>query len=140
MIVGIGVDTVEVDRFVSWHTKPVCALKRIFSDEEIAYCVQDSKRSAERFAVRFAAREAFYKSLGQNITHGQKIPFFTIMRAITVKRLANGEPSLSVDWEVLALQNAAIGAIIWHLTLTHTKRIATAIVIAENTSGSIKLI
>lgn len=63
MIIGIGVDLVDVKRFESiifrWQHK---FLKRVFTDTEIRYC-NTKKHPAQRFATRFAAKEAFIKAL-----------------------------------------------------------------------------
>ncbi|MFA4874862.1 MAG: holo-ACP synthase [bacterium] len=69
MILGIGVDLVDVRRFESiifrWQHR---FLKRIFTDKEIRYC-NTKKHPAQRFATRFAAKEAFIKAL---FPRGQK--------------------------------------------------------------------
>ncbi len=69
MIIGIGVDLVDVKRFESiifrWQHR---FLKRIFTDKEIRYC-NTKKHPAQRFATRFAAKEAFIKAL---LPRGQK--------------------------------------------------------------------
>lgn len=63
MILGIGVDLVDVKRFESiifrWQHR---FLKRVFTDREIRYC-NTKKHPAQRFATRFAAKEAFIKAL-----------------------------------------------------------------------------
>ncbi len=63
MIIGIGVDLVDVRRFESiiyrWQHR---FLKRVFTDTEIRYC-NTKKHPAQRFATRFAAKEAFIKAL-----------------------------------------------------------------------------
>ena len=59
---GLGIDIVEINRFKDWYTKPKKELERIFSGEEIDYCLENKEKSAERFAARFAAREAFFKA------------------------------------------------------------------------------
>ena len=63
MIIGIGVDIVDVKRFESiiyrWRER---FLRRIFTESEIRYC-NTKKHPAQRFATRFAAKEAFIKAL-----------------------------------------------------------------------------
>ncbi|MFA4972027.1 MAG: holo-ACP synthase [bacterium] len=63
MIIGIGVDIVDVKRFESiiyrWREQ---FLRRVFTDKEIKYC-NTKKHPAQRFATRFAAKEAFIKAL-----------------------------------------------------------------------------
>ena len=64
MIVGIGIDSVEINRFKNWKTYQYVKLRRIFSENEIAYCLAAPTKIDERFALRFAAREAFLSSYG----------------------------------------------------------------------------
>ncbi len=63
MILGIGVDLVDVNRIEAiiyrWQER---FLKRVFTDVEIRYC-NNKKNPAQRFATRFAAKEAFIKAL-----------------------------------------------------------------------------
>ncbi len=63
MILGIGVDLVDVRRFESiiyrWQQK---FLRRVFTDKEIRYC-NTKKHPAQRFATRYAAKEALIKAL-----------------------------------------------------------------------------
>lgn len=63
MILGIGVDLVDVSRIESiiyrWQQR---FLKRIFTDVEIRYC-NNKKNPGQRFATRFAAKEAFIKAV-----------------------------------------------------------------------------
>lgn len=63
MIIGIGVDLVDVRRFESiiftWQHK---FLQRVFTETEIRYC-NNKKHPAQRFATRFAAKQAFIKAL-----------------------------------------------------------------------------
>lgn len=63
MIIGIGVDLVDVRRFETviyrWQQR---FLRRVFTDKEIKYC-NTRKHPAQRFATRFAAKEAFIKAL-----------------------------------------------------------------------------
>jgi holo-[acyl-carrier protein] synthase len=128
MIVGTGIDAVEVTRFADWHAKPIRSLKRIFSDSEITYCLSNKKLSAQRFAVRFAAREAVYK-IAHAIPALQHVSFFTMAHAIVITKSDTGAPKLHVDWYELGIDQPP--QIIWHLSMTHTKELAIASVIAE---------
>lgn len=132
MIIGIGIDAVETNRFAEWHKKSPPVLKRLFSDTEIAYILSNQGRSAERFAVRFAVREAVYKIINTHIAQCKTVPFLTLARAICVSKSDSGAPLLSIDWQQLHLpQHPPLPMITWHLSLTHTKSLAIACVIAE---------
>ncbi|MDP3889084.1 MAG: 4'-phosphopantetheinyl transferase superfamily protein [bacterium] len=131
MVVGIGIDSVEVSRFFLWNTFKTEKLIRIFSEQEIEYCLHEKHKSSERFAVRFAAREAFFKALGYLDT-SKTIPFLTLCKKIRVEKNTTGIPHLIIDWKEigrqLAVDTTGLNAFI---SLTHTKESATAVVVLE---------
>jgi holo-[acyl-carrier protein] synthase len=129
MIVGIGIDCVDVQRFVHWHTYSPRVLRRIFCQEEIDYCLQNKIKSAERFAVRFAAREALFKALTMYAPH-HTIPFLTLCSLSSVQKNNAGVPILYIDWKVLT-HTYLIKPATPLLSLTHTQQIATAWVILQ---------
>jgi holo-[acyl-carrier protein] synthase len=125
MIVGIGVDTIEVERFALWHTYLPKKLRRIFSQEEVDYCLSSKSKSAERFAARFAAREALYKALSYAYPD-KKIPFLTLCAHTTITKI-NGPP------QVVIRNDSGIdtSSFIIHLSLSHSRTLATAFVVIE---------
>ncbi len=135
MILGIGIDAVEIARFTSWHTYPRTRLKRIFSDEEIDYCLSSTSKSAQHFASRFAAREAFFKTLN-TVIPDHTISLLQVCRYIKVTRLARGATALTVDWEKLLAQEklSTLPAITSFISITHTKSTATVIVLLQQKS------
>ncbi len=128
MILGIGIDIVEIERFKSWHTKPVKQLTRILSHEEIAYCLEISEKSAERFALRFAAKEAFYKALCA--WQHTKLPLISLCKTVSVVKQKGNMPHLEVAWDMLNVPYIPF----CHITLSHSRAIAIAQVILENKS------
>lgn len=67
MIVGVGVDIIEISRIRNAvEQRGKAFLDRIFTQEEQNYCMSRSKDSKvyESFAARFAAKEAVFKALG----------------------------------------------------------------------------
>lgn len=125
MILGIGIDTIEIERFALWHAYLPKKLQRIFSIDEIRYCLENKNKSAERFAVRFAAREALYKALSYAYPD-KKIPFLTLCAKVTIKKI-NSRPFLELSNELgIDLTSCAM-----HLSLTHSATHATAFVIIE---------
>lgn len=130
MIQGIGIDIIEIDRFSHWHTFQSAQLQRIFSIAEIAYCLEHQKHSAARFAVRFAAREAFYKAI-QTAYPTISLPFLTTCRSIYITHNHQGVPQLSINWELLCAIHAPIAPLSCHISLSHSHTTATAIVILE---------
>jgi len=125
MILGIGIDSVDIERFASWHLLPLSSLLRVLSKTEIDYCLSCPAKSAERFAARFAAREALFKAFNSAFAH-PKVPFLTICKHITIKKTMQGAPHLIFDYP-LSGQKYNI-----KLSWTHTKTTATAIVCIQN--------
>ena len=66
MIVGIGVDIIEVGRIQTLAEKSPRFLKRVFTEVEIQYS-NGKKNKYQHLAARFAAKEAFFKALGKKI-------------------------------------------------------------------------
>ena len=125
MIVGTGVDIAEVPRVAAAIERfGERFLKRIFTDAEIKYC--DSKHNrVERFAARFAAKEAALKAIGTGLRMGIS------WREVEVTRLPGGRPTISFHG-VAGRFAAKLGTKHAHLSLSHTKEHAIAYVILED--------
>lgn len=123
MIVGIGVDLVHVDRIQRAIQKNERFLLRVFSPAERDYC-QAGAAPFERYAARYAAKEAFLKVCGRGIT---ACP----LKDIEVVKAASGRPSyrLGPGAEKLAKES---GIDRLHLTLTHDQGRALAWAIGES--------
>lgn len=122
MIVGIGIDMIEVDRVMSKVDKDKGFKEKVFSKAEIEFC--ESNRRSENYAARFAAKEAFLKATGLGLLLG------TELSEVEVVNDVNGKPSLSLkgNFKLQAEQNS------WnkiHLSLSHLQQIACAVVIIE---------
>jgi len=124
MIVGLGIDSVEIERFGHWHTYSQEKLGRFFSKKEIDYCLSSPEKSAERFAVRFAAKEAFFKALCQLYSE-KNFKLLIVARNCQIVKTTYA-PELSVDWQVL--KTPELRALI---SLTHTRQTASAAVILQ---------
>lgn len=124
MILGSGVDLCEVPRVeaaVARHGSRF--LERIFTGREIAYA--DSKANRfERYAARFAAKEAGMKALGTG-WHGG-----ITWRDFEVVNLPSGRPTLKFHGRAAEVA-AKLGVRHVALSLTHTKEQALAMVILE---------
>ena len=124
MIVGIGVDEVEVDRFRTSLARTPTLARRLFTDDERAYGDAAPGLTAERLGVRFAAKEAVLKALGVGIGACA----FTEIEV--VRDDDSGEPALCLHGGAARLA-AERGVARWHVSLSHTTVRATAFVIAE---------
>lgn len=122
MIVGIGIDLLEVAK-IEKDIQSNIYLRKVFTETEIAEC-KSVLNSAERFAGRFATKEAFMKAIGKGIR--QEV-WFT---QIEVLNHENGQPYIQVNGEAeTALIAAGVKNI--YVSLTHTKQHAAAVVILE---------
>lgn len=124
MIVGIGVDQVEVARMEGLLARrPERARSRLFTREERATC-EPRPRSAECYAARFAAKEAFLKALGTGLGRG------IAWREVEVVNGDGGRPRLRLHDVALRRMREA-GARSAHLSFTHEAGAATAFVVLE---------
>jgi holo-[acyl-carrier protein] synthase len=125
MIVGTGIDIAEVERIreaIERHGERF--LKRIFTEGEIQYCESKANR-VERYAARFAAKEAGMKAIGTGWNHGVR------WRDIEVARKPGGRPTLLLHGKAAEFA-AKLGATNIALSLTHTAEEAMAQVILES--------
>ena len=124
MIVGMGIDVAEVERIRAViESQKERFLHRVYTDKEIAYCEQ-FKNKFERYAGRFAAKEAAMKALGTGWSRGVR------WRDVEVVRERGGRPSLSLKGEAKKIADA-LGVEHIALSITHTADQAIAHVIFE---------
>ena len=91
MIVGLGLDIAEIDRIeAAIRRHGVAFLERLFTPAEVSYC-EGYKHKFERYAARFAAKEAAMKALGTGWSHGVR------WRDIEVTREPTGKPTLRLS-------------------------------------------
>lgn len=127
MIIGTGIDVVEVARCLEWANKPSNYLQRIFSVQEIDYCFATPRLTAQRLAARFAAREAFFKALA-SAQIACKVPFLRMCRLVEVVGADRQLPVLKVDWQnIAAFDSTNEPKVI--ISLTHIPLVALASVI-----------
>lgn len=130
-IIGIGIDAIQVSRFVYWCQKSKKSLRRVFSDLEITYCLQEQSKSAERFAVRFAAREALLKALQPLLK--RPLPLLVLCRRVAISQGVYGAPVIEIDWKALQHYFNEVNDtdMLIHSSFTHTASCAHAIVMLE---------
>jgi holo-[acyl-carrier protein] synthase len=119
--IGIGTDLVELDRFRTALTRTPGIVQRLFTDDERAYA-ELRRDPTERFAARFAAKEAVLKAMGAGIGE-------CAFREIEVVRAESGAPSVLLHGKAATLA-AGRGVAEWRLTMTHTASLAHAIAVA----------
>jgi holo-[acyl-carrier protein] synthase len=125
MILGVGIDIIEVKRIGASHEKfGERFLKRILLENEIAYCLSH-KVPAPFLAARFAAKEAISKAFGTGI--GAQLSW----QDMEVARRESGEPYVILHGNGLKLLQERGGRIVL-ISLSHTQEHATAIAILES--------
>jgi len=124
VIVSIGIDIIEVYRIRETISRTPRFVERVFTTRERAYCELKGAASAQSYAARFAAKEAFLKALKTGWRG--KITWHDI----EIVSGENGVPSLIIEGEAKKiLEN--LGANQIHLSLSHTTEHAVAQVILE---------
>ena len=121
MIVGIGVDAVEIDRFRRSLERTPSMKTRLFTHEELEY-VEPHDDPTASLAARFAAREAVMKAMGVGLGAFE-------FHDVWVQRADSGRPTLAVTGRAEQIANE-LGVTDWHLSITHTATTAIAYVIA----------
>lgn len=125
-IVGTGIDICEVARVAaSIERFGERFLKRVYTANEIAYCLSKKRNANQSFAARFAAKEAAMKAIGTGLRRG------VTWHDVEVGREPGGRPTIIFHGKAkefalkLGMKRAA-------LSLTHTKDEAMAQVILED--------
>ena len=125
MIVGLGLDIAEIDRIeaaITRHGAPI--LERLYAPAEVAYC-ERHRNKFERYAGRFAAKEAAMKALGTGWRRGVR------WRDIEITREPSGKPSLALKGVAKRIADG-LGVKNISVTITHSGNLALAEVIFEN--------
>jgi holo-[acyl-carrier protein] synthase len=129
MIHGVGIDIVEVERI----RKAIARygdrfLRRVFTAEEIEHC-SGKADTYLRYAARFAAKEAAFKSLRGRWRKGMRwLDFET-------RGTESSPPSVRLNGVAAALQRE-LGVTTVHLSISHDRGYAVAVAIAEKGAGS----
>ncbi|GGO83582.1 holo-ACP synthase [Wenjunlia tyrosinilytica] len=121
MIIGVGIDVAEVDRFEESLKRTPGMAARLFTRSEL-YLPSGERRGVASLAARFAAKEALAKALGAPV--GLR---WTDAEVVTEN---SGRPRLEVTGTV-ADAAAELGVQGWHVSLSHDAGVASAVVIAE---------
>ncbi|HEX8804952.1 MAG TPA: holo-ACP synthase [Acidimicrobiales bacterium] len=120
-VVGVGVDLCDVERMARVLVRTPSFGTRVFTDAERAYC-ERRRQPAERYAARFAAKEAVLKAMGVGLGA-------CALRDIEVVRAESGAPAIALHAGAARLATSR-GISTWHLSLSHTGSLAQATVVA----------
>jgi holo-[acyl-carrier protein] synthase len=125
MIVGSGIDIAEVPRIAQSISRfGNRFVRRIFTEAEIRYCESKANR-VERYAARFAAKEAGMKAIGTGWNHG------VTWHDVEVCREPGGRPTIALHGKAAEFA-VRLGVNHIALSLSHTPEIAIAQVILES--------
>lgn len=122
MIIGIGIDIIEVERIKkAIETYGERFLKRVFTKNEIEYCEAYKGNKYLHYAVRFSAKEAFSKAIGTGLTQGFKL------NEIGIVNEENGKPRVELVGE-LHRKWSKYNILV---SLSHIHSVASAFVVIE---------
>ncbi len=122
MIIGTGIDIVDISRMVRWLDDDMLC-NRFFHADELEYVRSRGPGAPKSLAAGFAAKEAFAKALGTGFDG-------FALKEIRVKREISGRPLLIVQGRAMDAMKKS-GAEKIHLTLSHEGNLAVAQVILE---------
>lgn len=118
MIIGIGIDIIELNRIEKMLDGKLKFMERILTENERNVAMElKGSRLTEFLAGRFAAKEAYSKAVGTGI--GKEVSFLDI----EVKNDERGKPMLITSTEYVV-----------HLSISHSKEFAVAQVVLESSS------
>ncbi len=124
MIVGIGIDIVEIKRLRdTLERQKDRFLRRVFTPAEQEYCAAH-RDPVPHYAVRFAAKEALFKAIGTGWAKGVS------WLDVEVLRGREGPPAITLSGEARKISDT-MGIVSVLVSLSHSVENATAIVILE---------
>ena len=124
MVIGVGIDMIEVERISSKISRHAGFRELVFSKNEIEHC-ETKTNKFEHYAARFAAKEAFLKALGTGWIKG------SAFNEIEITNDEKGKPGIILLGETAStFESLQIKKIF--VSLSHLKTVASAIVVIEN--------
>jgi len=116
MILGVGIDVVDIERFAESLERTPAMRERLFTPQELS-------RPLTSLAARFAAKEALAKALGA--------PTGMAWHDAEIVNESTGNPQFEIRGSVLARAND-VGVALVHVSLSHDAGIASAVVVLES--------
>jgi holo-[acyl-carrier protein] synthase len=124
-IMGHGIDLVEIARIAALlEAHGARFTERCFTERERQYAESSRRRRAERYAARFACKEALLKALGTGWRSGIR------WIDMDVRRDPMGRPEIMLNGRCADLARD-LGIVEWHVSLSHTDSHAVASVVAS---------
>ena len=129
----IGTDIIQTSRLNSWAMFSHKKLTRVFSTHELTDCSGPNGLIPEKLAVRFAAKEAFYKALSALLVSvgktEQRFGFLVTCPYVCVVKAAWDVPQLEIDWPFFEdLVGCSLPEINAQISLSHEREYAVAFV------------
>ena len=123
MILGVGIDIIEVKRVEEKIIRNEGFKEKVFSPAEIEYCESNSTSKFQHYAARFAAKEAFLKASGKGLQLSHDL------NEIEITVNSEGKPSVGIS----DLIKTALGikSLKIHVSLSHLESTACAVVVLE---------
>ena len=126
MVSGIGIDLIDLSEFARTMKRSGDRfIQRIYTEGEIAYC-RSMPHPSQSFAVRFAAKEAAMKALGIAGEEGLAWKDFEVVLS------ESGRPTMLLHARA-AVRSKALGLRMLHISLSHSRSAAGAVVVVEGT-------
>ncbi|MBT3313075.1 MAG: holo-ACP synthase [Anaerolineae bacterium] len=125
MIIGIGVDLVSIEK-IAESIKSEAFRRKVFTSAEIESC-ESIANATERYAGKFAAKEAFMKAIGKGIR--QEV-WFT---QIEVLNHGTGAPYIQVSGEA-EKTSLLLGVEKMHISISHAEGMAVAMIVLSTNS------
>lgn len=126
-LIGIGLDSVDIERFADVLARRPVLRQRLFTASEQAYA-DTLSNPVPTLAGRFAVKEAVMKCLGVGLGAFD-------WGDVDVRRAPSGRPVLTVSGRAAGLASR-LGVGGWQLSITHTATVASAVVAALGTGGN----
>lgn len=123
MIIGLGIDIIEVDRVDQKLSKNQGFREKVFSEGEIEFCESKGANKAQHYAARFAVKEAFLKATGKGLQLSHEL------REIEIKTTEEGRPELNLSQRVKQSIDHKNFKIL--VSMSHLQSTACAVVILE---------
>ncbi|GIU84308.1 MAG: holo-[acyl-carrier-protein] synthase [Acidimicrobiales bacterium] len=127
-VVAVGTDLVDVERLDRVIARRPGLLERIFTDREVSHA-RRWRNPTERLAARWAAKESVLKALGLGV-------FAVPLREVEVVNSPVGAPSIMLHGKAAEIAKGK-GITRWCVSLTHTDRFASAVVLALTGEGDV---